>query len=661
MKRIGVFVCHCGSNIAAVVDVSKVAQEAEKMQGVVFAYDYQYMCSEPGQNVIVNAVKEHKLDRIVVASCSPRLHEMTFRKTLENAGLNPYLLEMANIREHCSWVHAKDKNGATLKSIDLIRKAVAKANRTVPLFSGEIPVEKRCLVVGGGIAGMQAAIDVADQGYEVVILEREATIGGKMALLDKTFPTMDCSACICTPKMVDVAQHPRITLYTFSELEEVNGYIGNFDITIRKKARYVNLDKCTGCGICESKCPKKVKSEFDYNMGERTCIYKPFPQAVPNKPIIDAENCRKIIENKCGVCAKVCPTDAINFEDTDEVITEKFGAVIMATGYELYDWTQDFGEYGYGKYPDVVTGFQFERLLNASGPTSGKIIRPSDGETPKNFVIIKCVGSRNTEKGKPYCSKICCMYSAKHATQILEKIPDANVYIFYIDVRTPGKMYEEFYMRTKEVYGAVYLRGQVSRIYQEAGRLVVKGEDTLVGKPIEIKADMVILATAVAAAQDATKIAQMVSFAYDKHGFFTEAHPKLRPIETNTAGVYLAGCCQGPKDIPETVSQATAAAAKVGVLFSKDKMPTNAIITEVDEGICSGCGACMAVCPYNAIELKVIQERIPGGQVERTVASVNAGLCQGCGPCVVACLSGAINLRGFSNQQLLAEVDAACR
>ncbi|WP_028307472.1 CoB--CoM heterodisulfide reductase iron-sulfur subunit A family protein [Desulfitibacter alkalitolerans] len=661
MKRIGVFVCHCGSNIAAVVDVKKVAEEAKSMLGVVYSTDYQYMCSEPGQDVIIKAVKEHNLNRVVVAACSPRLHEPTFRKTLENAGLNPYYVEMANLREHCSWVHPNDKEGATLKSIDLVRKAVAKVNKTVALFPGEIPVEKRCLVIGGGIAGMQTAIDVADMGYEVIILEREATIGGKMAILDKTFPTMDCSACICTPKMVDAAQHPNIKLYTLSELESVGGYVGNFEVTIRKKARYVDMVKCTGCGICEAKCPKKVESEFDYGMGKRPCIYKPFPQAVPNKPMIDPENCRKLKENKCGVCAKVCPTDAVNFEDKDELVTERFGAIVMATGYELYDWKKDFGEYGYGKYPDVIDGLQFERLVNASGPTMGKIKRPSDGEIPQDIVIIKCVGSRSTEKGKTYCSKICCMYTAKHATQILEKNPNANVYIFYMDVRTPGKMYDEFYMRAKEGYGATYLRGQVSKIYQEGKKLIVKAEDTLVGKPVEVKADMVILATAAAAVKDSSEIAQTVGFSYDKDGFFTEAHPKLRPIETNTAGVFLAGTCQGPKDIPETVSQATAAAAKVGALFSKDKMATSPMISYVDEGLCSGCGLCIPVCPYKAIELITIKERVHGGEVERQVANVNAGLCQGCGPCTVACRSGAINLRGFTNQQILAEVDAACQ
>ncbi|MEW6623117.1 MAG: CoB--CoM heterodisulfide reductase iron-sulfur subunit A family protein [Bacillota bacterium] len=660
MKRVGVFVCHCGSNIASVVDVKRVAEAANKMQGVAFATDYQYMCSEPGQDVIIKAIKEHRLERVVVAACSPRLHEPTFRKTIEKAGLNPYFVEMANLREHCSWVHSKDKEGATLKAIDLVRKAVSKVNKTFPLFPGEIPVEKRCLIIGGGIAGIQAAIDVADQGYEVVILEREATIGGKMAILDKTFPTMDCSACICTPKMVDAAQHPNVKLYTWSELESVGGYVGNFEVTIRKKARYVDLGKCTGCGICETKCPKKVPSEFDFGLGQRPCIYKPFPQAVPNKPVIDAKNCRKLLENKCGVCAKVCPTNAINYEDKDELVTEKFGAIIMATGYELYDWTKDFGEYGYGKYPDVIMGLQFERLVNASGPTMGKIKRPSDGKVPKNIVIVKCVGSRSTEKGKSYCSKFCCMYTAKHATQILEKIPDANVYIFYMDVRTPGKMYDEFYMRTKEGYGAIYLKGQVSKIYQEGESLVVKGEDILAGKPIQVKADMVILATAAASVYDAPEVAQKVGFSYDKDGFFTEAHPKLRPVETNTAGVYLAGCCQGPKDIPETVSQATAAAAKVGSLFSKDKMATNPMISEVNEKLCSGCGLCIPVCPYKAIELKTITERVHGGQVQRQVASVNAGLCQGCGPCTVACRSGAINLKGFTNQQILAEVDTAC-
>ncbi|WP_066640731.1 CoB--CoM heterodisulfide reductase iron-sulfur subunit A family protein, partial [Desulfolucanica intricata] len=465
MKRVGVFVCWCGSNIGGVVDVPRVAAEAAKFPHVVHSVDYKYTCSEPGQKMIVEAIIEHRLDRIVVASCSPRLHEPTFRKTIARAGLNPYLLEMANIREQCSWVHTKEPEKATEKAIDLVRKAVAKAVKLEPLYESTIQVTKKAMVIGGGIAGIQAAIDIADAGHKVVLVEREPTIGGKMVMLDKTFPTMDCSACISTPKMVAAAQHPNIEVLTYCEISEVSGYIGNFTVTIKQKARYVDHTKCTGCGTCWGKCPQKVPSEFNLNLGSRKAIYIPFPQAVPNKPCIDATNCRYLTRQKCGVCAKVCPAGAIDYEQQDEYLKVEVGAIIMATGYDLFDWTQSYGEYGYGKYPDVITGLHFERMVNASGPTGGKIIRPSDGQEPKNVIFIKCVGSRDEAKGKEYCSRACCMYTAKHARQVLEKIPDSQAFVFYMDVRAPGKAYEEFYQRTVNE-GARYIRGRVSKIYE---------------------------------------------------------------------------------------------------------------------------------------------------------------------------------------------------
>lgn len=459
--------------------------------------------------------------------------------------------------------------------------------------------------------------------------------------------------------MVAAAQHPNIKLMTYSEVEKVEGYVGNFHVTIRKKARLVDDEKCTGCGLCQEKCPSKVDSEFDLGMGKRKAIYTPFPQAVPNIPVIDKANCRKIQKDRCGICQKVCPTGAIDYEQQDEIITEQFGAIIMATGFELFAWDEVYGEYGYGKYPDVISGLQFERMASASGPTGGKIIRPSDGKEPKNVVFIKCVGSRDEAKGKSYCSRACCMYTAKHAHQVLEKIPESQAIVFYMDVRTAGKAYEEFYQRSVNE-GAVYVRGRVSKIYPRGDKLIVRGEDTLIGKPVEVEADLVVLATAMVPSKGAEEIAKMVGVSFDKDGFFQEAHPKLRPVETFTAGVYLAGACQGPKDIPDTVSQASAVAVKVASLFSKQEMTTDPMISTVDENICSGCGLCIPVCPYKAIELKSITERIHGGQIERNVAAVNSGLCQGCGACTAACRSGAINLKGFTNEQILAEVDAVC-
>jgi len=659
MKRVGVFICHCGTNIAAAVDCEKVAENAKSFPGVAYSTDYKYMCAEPGQELIKNAIKEHKLDRIVVASCSPRMHEPTFRRCIESGGLNAYLLEMANIREHCSWVHPDDKEKATIKATDLVKMAVAKVMKNEALDRSTIPITKRALVIGGGIAGIQAALDIANAGHIVDVVEKEPSIGGRMAQVDKTFPTLDCSACILTPKMVEVANHPNVNLITYSEIEKVEGYVGNFDVTIRKKARSVDLKACTGCGTCIQKCPTKVPSEFEMEMMDRKAIYTPFPQAIPNKPVIDRENCRYFKSGKCGVCQKVCPTNAVDFTQEDELVTERYGAIVAATGFDLFD-DSVYGEYGYGKYKDVITGLHFERLVNASGPTMGKIKRPSDGKIPQNVVFIKCVGSRDEAKGKAYCSKTCCMYTAKHATLVREKIKDSNVYVFYMDVRTPGKGYDEFYTRTVDQYGAKYIRGRVSKIYEKGDKLIVWGEDTLLGRPVEVEADMVVLATAMVARADAAKLAQMVGFSYDQNHFYTEAHPKLAPVETHTAGVFLAGACQGPKDIPESVAQASAAAVKVCGLLSKEVMPTEPIISAVNEAICSGCGMCVPICPYTAIDLKVIQERVHGKTVSRKVANVNSGLCQGCGACTVACRSSALNLKHFTNEQILAEVDALC-
>ena len=459
--------------------------------------------------------------------------------------------------------------------------------------------------------------------------------------------------------MVAVAQHPHIKIYTLSEVEAVNGYIGNFSATIRRKAKYVDWDKCNGCGTCETKCPrKKIPNEFDLGLGTRTAIHKVFAQSVPNKPVIDAQNCRMLTDGKCGVCEKVCPTQAINFKDQDELVTESVGAIVMATGYDQFDWASKYGEYGYGQFPDVISGLHFERLVNASGPTGGKIKRPSDHEEPRSVAFIKCVGSRDNTKGKSYCSRACCMYTAKHAMQVVDKIPGGEAYVFYMDVRTAGKGYEEFYQRALNK-GVKYIRGRVSKIYPRGQRLVLKSEDTLLGLLLEVEVDMVVLATAMVPSGGSDEVAKLVGFSTDKDGFFQEAHPKLQPVETFTGGVYLAGACQGPKDIPDTVAQAGAAAVKVCGLFSKSELATQPMVSGVDPLKCSGCGLCVPICPYKAISLETVRS---GGHqgIERQVASVNEALCQGCGACVCACRPGALNLKGFTDEQLVAEVDALC-
>jgi heterodisulfide reductase subunit A len=460
--------------------------------------------------------------------------------------------------------------------------------------------------------------------------------------------------------MVAVSQHPHIKMYPYSEIEAVKGYIGNFSVTIRQKAKYVDWDKCNGCGTCETKCPsKKNIDEFNVGLGTRTAIHKIFPQSVPNKPIIDAKGCRMLTKGKCGTCAKNCTNQAINFEDKDELVTEEVGAILMATGFDQFDWASKYGEYGYGKFPDVITGLEFERMMNASGPTGGKIKRPSDHEIPQSVAFIKCVGSRDDTKGKSYCSRACCMYTAKHAQQVKDKIPDSESYVFYMDVRCAGKGYEEFYQRALNK-GVKYIRGRVSKIYPRGKKLVLKSEDTLLGQQIEVEVDMVVLATAMVPAQGSGELAKMVGFSTDKDGFYQEAHPKLQPVETFTGGVYLAGCCQGPKDIPDTVAQAGAAAVKVCGLFSKPELETQPMISEVNTKRCSGCALCAPICPYQAISMTTMQDRGFGGKFARQVASVNEALCQGCGACVAACRSGALNLKGYTDEELVAEVDSLC-
>jgi heterodisulfide reductase subunit A2 len=662
MSKIGVFVCHCGENISATVDCAKVAAAAEKYDGVTFSVDYKYMCSDPGQSLIKSAIAEKGLTGVVVAACSPRMHEPTFRKACAEAGLNPYMCEMANLREHCSWVHEKG-DATTDKAIDLVRVLVEKVKYNQSLNAIKVPVTKTALVIGGGIAGIQASLDIANTGHKVILVEKDPSIGGHMSQLSETFPTLDCSQCILTPRMVEVAQHPNITLYTYAELESLEGFIGNFKAKIRRKSKSLDEKLCTGCGLCTTKCPtKKIPSEFNEGLGNRPAIYVPFPQAVPNKPVIDRLNCTYYIKGKCRICEKVCPTQAIRFDQEDTIVEAEVGAVVVATGFAVKQ-PDFFPEYGFGKYPDVITGLQFERLASASGPTLGEIKRPSDGKVPKTIVFVACAGSRDEAKGIPYCSKICCMYTAKHAMLYQHKVHDGKSYVFYMDIRAGGKNYEEFVRRAIEEDGVNYVRGRISRIYEKNGKYIVKGVDTLLGAmPVDIEADMVVLATAGVANPGAEELAQKMHVSYDAYKFFAEAHPKLKPVETNTAGIFLAGACQSPKDIPESVAMASGAAVKVAALFSQDELTREPLIAVVNRmapplySSCVGCFLCVSACPYQAIEKEEIKNR--AGEVMKTVAKVNPGLCQGCGTCVAFCRTKSIDIQGYTHEQMYSEVMA---
>ncbi len=638
MKRTGFFICHCGVNIAGTVDVAKVADELSKYPGVVFSKDYVYMCSDPGQNLIIDAIKEEKLDNVVVSCCSPTLHETTFRNTAKSAGLNDFHCEIGNVREQCSWVH-KDMKKATEKAIRISKSTVERVRRNEALEPISIPVTRRALVIGGGIAGIQAALDLANSGYDVILVERNPSIGGHMIQLSETFPTLDCSQCILTPKMVEVSKHPKIKLMTYSEVQEVSGYVGNFKVKILKKPTYVDPDKCTLCDECTKVCPVVVPNEFDVNLTGRRAIYIPFPQAIPATYTLDIKSCPGLLPIACGKCADVCKPQAIDYDMQPQVLEEEVGSIIVATGYDLLD-KEVMAEYGYGKYDDVLDGLQFERLLSASGPTRGEVLRPSDHKEPKEVVFIQCAGSRDPELYCPYCSKICCMYTAKHAMLYKHKVHDGQAYIFYIDIRSGGKGYEEFVQRTLEEDNTVYLRGKVSKIFEENGKIKVQGVDTLTGKRVDIDADMVVLALAMRPSKGADELAKKLKVAMDKDGFLSEAHPKLKPVESVTSGMFFAGAAQAPKDIPEAVAQASGAAAKSITILSQERLFHSPMVAEVNLNLCTGCGMCVEVCPYEALSLK------------DNKAEVNEVLCEGCGTCSATCLRAAIQVRNLTPLQV---------
>jgi len=651
-EKIGVYVCHCGTNIAGMVDVVGVrdwAQEHLGKDGVVISRDYKFMCSSLGQELIEKDIKELGLTRVVVAACSPHLHEKTFRTAAERAGLNPYLTELVSIREQVSWVHT-DKAVATEKSKSLVAGTVKRIVYNEALEKLKVPINPNTLVVGGGIAGIQAALEIANGGFHVYLVEREPSIGGHMAQFDKTFPTLDCSACILTPRMVEAGTHPNITLLTWSEVMNVSGYIGSFNVTIKKKARFVNEELCTGCGICMEKCPLKVIDDvYEAGLGFRKVIYTPFAQAVPKYPVLDKPNCTYFKNGKCKACEKFCPTNAIDFNQQDETLNVEVGNIILATGYDLFD-AGKVTNYGYGRLANVFTSMEFERLCNASGPTNGEITL-RDGKTkPESVGIIHCVGSRDKNFNN-YCSTICCMQSLKFA-HIVKERTGANVYEFYIDMRTAAKSYDEFYQRILEE-GTLFVRGKVAEVTDaarnpgEEGKLIIQVEDTLAGKQRRIPVDMVVLSSGIEPRADAKQTGKLFGISCSSDGWYIERHPKLDPVTTMTEGILIAGCASGPKDIPSSVSQGAAAAARVLDKILQKEVELEPIRASVDEAKCSGCRICNNLCPFNAISFID----------DLAVTRINPALCQGCGTCVAACPAGAINGTGFSNEQIFAQID----
>ena len=647
--RIGVFICHCGINIAQNVDVEALTEYANHLDSVVVSKNYKYMCSDAGANVIKDAIKEHKVDRVVIASCSPRMHEHTFREVVRDGGVNPYCLEIANIREQCSWAHT-NKEQATEKAKALVRSAVAKAKLMEPLHASTIPVVPEALVIGGGIAGIQASLDLANDGFKVYLVEREPTIGGRMAQLDKTFPTLDCASCILTPKMMEAANHANIELFTYADIAGIEGSIGNYTIQIKKRPRYVDIEKCTGCGDCAQACRLKdrVSNEFDLGLGKRGAAYLAFPQAVPLKYAIDSKHCLFLTRGKCGdtpACKEACLQQAINFDQKEEIITKKVGAIIVATGYDLLDPSAIY-EYGYATSADVITSLELERLISSSGPTKGEILRPSDQKKPKSITFILCVGSRD-ETQCTWCCRIGCMSALKHVYLLREKLgEDVEINVCYTDIRSYGKGYEEFYRNVRGLEANMF-RGRPSEIRNMADHLQIDLFDTMTNKLFEIGTDLVVLVPALVPRSDATELSRLLHLTQSGDGFLLEAHPKLRPMDTFVNGIFIAGCCQGPKDIQDTVSQASGAASRAASILSKKELEIDPLIAAVDEEICTGCGICVEVCPYEA---RVLNEK-------KRIAEVNEALCAGCGACIAACPSNASIHKNFTKKQLLNMVD----
>jgi len=646
--RIGVYVCHCGLNIAGSVDCKAVAEFAGALPHVVVAKDNRYTCSDQGQELIKKDIKEQKLNRVVVASCSPRLHEPTFRRVCEEAGLNPYLFEMANIREHCSWVHLYEKEEGTQKAKDLVRMAVAKASLLEPQEEIVVSITQKALVIGGGVAGIQAALDLADTGYKVYLVEKEPSIGGRMAQIDKTFPTMDCSICILAPKMSDVGRHPNIDLLTNSEVQEVKGYIGNFKVKVSKKPRYVTKD-CSACAECAKVCPVIAPNEFDVGLATRHAIYTPFAQAVPSTYVVD----RNICLNKenvivCDKCIKACERKALDFNMKPETLELDVGTIIVATGADVFDPAK-LVQYGYTKHPNVITSLEFERLINAGGPSGGRLIRPSDMQIPEAVAFVQCVGSRS-DNANLYCSNVCCMNTIKDALLIKEHWPDTKIYAYYVDIRAFGKGFEALYQRARKE-GVLFVRGLPTEVVEnkKTHDLWLTGENTLLHEVYKTKVGMVILSTGLQPRQDSDSVQRLCVLSRTPDGFFMEAHPKLRPVDAPTGGVFLAGCAESPKDIKDSVTQASAAAARAGILMAKGKVTLEAITSKLASDKCTGCQLCAKVCPYNAI--MPVPER-------RKVELIEAA-CSGCGTCSAECPFDAITMRHFTDTQIFAQVDAA--
>lgn len=642
--KIGVFICHCGFNIAEIIDIEALMNRIRKDEELILIED-DYVCSEQGLNKLKEKIVEENIDRVVIASCSPKVHEHLFRETLKEAGINQFLLEIANIREQCSWVHRNEPNRATVKASDLINAAIEKVKKSKPYELMKVPVKKSALVIGGGIAGIKSALSLSDMGIDTYIVEREPSIGGHMAMLDKTFPSLDCSICILAPLMLEVDQRKNITLLTYSEVVKVSGHIGDYKVEIERKPRFVDESKCIGCiETCSEVCPIEIGDKFNNYYNNRKAIYLQFPQAIPMVAVIDPNSCIG-----CRACETFCDREAINFDQKSEIVKLNVGAVIIASGYDVFN-AAIYQEYGYGRYKNVITAMDMERFLSPSGPTDGFVLRPSDGEPAEKIAFLQCVGSRDEKVGRPGCSRVCCMYAIKQAVEIKERNPNAEVHIFYIDIRAFGKGYEEFYVNAQTNYNINFIRGRISEVYEEreSKNLILRSEDTLLNRLMEIEVDLLVLSVGLIPDKDLKHLARIFRIDRSEDGFLLESHPKLRASESTLKGIYLAGCVQGPKDIQDSISHAESAAMKVASLLKLDEVELDTIVPEIDQDTCLKCRLCERVCEYKALEYNK----------EKGVMELDNLSCSGCGVCVASCPTGAIYIPNCTNNQIISEIDA---
>lgn len=663
--RIGVYICHCGSNIAGTVDVSKTTEYASKLPNVAVARHYMYMCSDTGQALIKEDIEKLGINRVVVASCSPRMHEPTFRKVCESKGLNKYLFEMANLREHCSWAHIHEPEKATEKAMELVRMSVAKARLLEALPPMEVEVKPSVLVIGGGVAGLSAARDTAERGFTVTLLERKPVLGGNLAKLNALFPSSRKASEVIEPIIKDVLKNKNVTVKLKTQVASSEGFIGNFKVKFSEQPEFVN-EKCNQCGECLKVCPIDVPDDTNFGLNSRKAVYE-VPSynggGITSRVVLDSEFC-----TKCGKCVDICKASAIDLDSKPRESLVEIGSIIVTTGFDSFEPT---GLYSYGEHPDVLTLAQLSRIMNEDGPTKGDLVNPRTGKKPSSIVFISCVGSREEPdtagKGeggaaRTYCSRVCCAAMAESANTIREKFPETQVYVLYRDFRTFGKGHEELYRKSREnlVKYVRYTSEKPPSVLQDNGGnqgdspLKVLVWDDLIARELEIPADMVVLASAIIPPRGAIQLGQTIGLTRSRDGFFLEAHLKLNPLSSVTDGIFIGGVAQGPKDSCDSAAQGSGAAAKASALIAQRRVPIESSISSVNEDRCGGCGVCEGACIYGAIEMKKLE-----GEKAKRLAHVIEAVCKGCGTCGAACPSGAITMKHFTDRQLTEMIKAA--